>query len=178
MADYLKYGDIIRLTNGYGGGWKGGILGIGTNSQITGAADTVGTFKTAPNDPTVVQWKILSFLNPGTTGGTIASGDQVLIQAVKDSTFLALFDTKPASGSNYGAATNAVVGGRGSVSWHLLISNNPGNDPNLIVEDNIFLLNDFRGGLGFLDTRGIGSTSGFQYDVSASPLFNRDQNSG
>ncbi|MBN3828915.1 hypothetical protein G3O00_35720 [Burkholderia sp. Ac-20384] len=171
MANYLKYGDIISFANGYGGKWGGGFLGTGGRSNISGALDSVGTFQS--NSQPSTQWRILSFLNQKPLGQNIVGCDKIVLQNIADGGFLKLFNNNPQQNQNYDVATSEL-GSERAAAWHLLIRSNPNNDPNLVVEDQIYLLNSFNNGMGFLDTRGQGGGSGFLYAVSASLLFDRE----
>ncbi|AOI65236.1 hypothetical protein [Burkholderia territorii] len=173
MADYVKYGDVIRLTNGYGGNWKGGYLCVGGPARVDGGQDYVGTVSSLSGNETATQWIIVSPLNQKPKGQNVVSCDQILLQSVKDNSYLALFNNNANNGQNLDVATSGGLGGTGSVAWHIFIRSNPQNDPKLITEDQLFLLNSFNNGAGFLDTRGEGQ-SGFLYNVSASLLVDRE----
>ncbi|MCA8098519.1 hypothetical protein [Burkholderia contaminans] len=194
---YIKYGDSIRLANGYAFQsrtdqlWTSGYLGVGdTMSGLNNASKRVGAYAGYSDNDLQTQWKITSVATTG-DGSSIFSGDQVRLQSpVGDEGYLALFDFNSPSNSGYPVATTTYKSDATIDSvWTIFIySGATANDARLSDKAYVYLVSTFpkkdsRGEVvgtlaAALDTNGVGSAYSFQYLVTGGRLINRDGGSG
>jgi hypothetical protein len=169
----LIYGKTYHIQNGYAN-WGGGYLD--TCGNATGNKYDVSTANTPTRAQGTGTWKIVSA--SGKQNGTpVLVGDVIYLQNQYqgDGGYL---DTcnHDTTGNKYDVSTaNTPTRAQGTGTWKIISSGNQNGTP-VLLNDVIYLQNQYQGDGGYLDVRG-NATTGNKYAVSTSNTQERHQGS-
>ncbi|NEU73641.1 hypothetical protein PI95_013995 [Hassallia byssoidea VB512170] len=166
------YGKTYHIQNGYAN-WGGGYLD--TCNHAAGNKYDVSTANTPTRAQGTGTWKIVSA--SGKQNGTpVLVGDNIYLQNQYqgDGGYL---DTcnNATTGNKYDVSTaNTPTRAQGTGTWKIISSGKQNGTP-VLLNDDIYLQNQYQGDGGYLDTRN--QATGNKYDVSTSNTKERDNGS-